>query len=376
MNVADALTVIPASIPLALNVVNGWAWPRAREPGEAVGRVSVLVPARNEEATIEACVRAALDQQPPVHEVVVADDHSTDRTGEILARLAATDVRLRVIHPPELPAGWVGKPHACHHLGRAATGDVLLFVDADTRLAPDGVARLHGVFRRYRPKVITAFPRQETGSFVERLMVPILPLTFTSWMPLDLIWKHVDPRLLVVNGQVLAFRREAYEAIGGFEAVKGEIVDDMAICRRAKELDERVIFLDGQDVATCRMYRSGRELWAGFTKNTFEGLGESWLALAFVLTLYLAAFVLPYTRLAAHLVLDRPLEAALVGVGLNLATRAHLARRLGHGLVSVLLHPVAVLAFVGIALNSAVRTATGRVAWRGRTYDRRAARSA
>lgn len=367
---ADVLTLFPACVPFGLNLFNATAWPRGEAPDAPIGTVSVLVPARNEEATIEACVRAALAQEPPVHEVIVADDHSTDRTGEILTALAAEAPRLKVIHPPELPPGWVGKPHACHHLSEAATGDVLVFVDADTRLTRDGVARLHGVFRTYRARVISAFPRQEMVTLAERLMVPILPLTFTSWMPLDLVWKHVDPRLLVANGQVLAFRREAYDAIGGFRAVRAEIVDDMAMCRRAKEHDERVVFLDGQDVAVCRMYRSASELWSGFTKNTFVGLGRSWVALAFVIFMVVAAFVLPYTRLAAHLVLGRPLLVAAIGVGFNLGARVHLARRLGHDALSVLLHPFAILAFVGIALHSAVRTTTGSVSWRGRHYAR------
>jgi cellulose synthase/poly-beta-1,6-N-acetylglucosamine synthase-like glycosyltransferase len=375
----DALTVIPASIPFVLNVVNARGWPRADAvvaPGPGDPDVSILVPARNEEATIEACVRAALAQTVPPREVLVADDHSADATGAILARLAAELPRLRVIHPPELPAGWVGKPHACHHLGRAASGGLLLFVDADTRLAPDAVARLLALYRRtFAPQVVTAFPRQETPTFAEDLMVPMLPLTFTSWVPLDLVWRFVDPRVLVVNGQVLAFRREAYDRIGGFESVRDAILDDMAICRRAKALDRRVLFVDGQDLATTRMYRSWREVRAGFSKSTFEGLGESWLALGLVVALYLAAFVVPYLRLGAELALGAPSAAAVVGVALNLGTRGLLAARLGHGVRTVLLHPLAVLAFVGIALESAVRTVTGTLAWRGRTYGPHASRA-
>lgn len=375
----DALTVIPASIPFALNVVNAWGWPRAAAtaaPAPEDPTVSVLVPARNEEATIEACVRAALAQTVPVREVIVADDHSTDATAAILARLATAEPRLRIVHPPPLPPGWVGKPHACHHLGRAATGDLLLFVDADTRLAPDAVARLLALYRRtFPPQVVTAFPRQETPSFAEDLMVPLLPLTFTSWIPLDLVWRFVDPRVLVVNGQVLAFRREAYDRIGGFEAVKDAILDDMAICRRAKALDRRVMFVDGQDLATTRMYRSWAEVRAGFSKSTFEGLGESWLALGFVIALYLSAFVLPYARLGAELAAGAPSVAAAAGVGLNLGARGILAARLGHSVRSVLLHPLAVVAFVGVAVESAVRTVTGTLAWRGRTYGPHATRT-
>lgn len=377
MTPLDWLTTVPASIPFVLNVMNWTRWPRGTDVVTPEGRVSVLVPARNEEANIEACVRAALSQDPPVHEVIVCDDGSTDATPEILARLQAEDERLRVISAPELPDGWVGKPHACHHLGEAATGDLLVFVDADTVLTPDGVGRVEGLLRRVRAKVLTAFPKQRMGSFPEHAMVPLLSLTFTSWLPLDLIWKHVSPTFLVVNGQVLAFRREAYEAVGGFASVKGEIVDDMAICRRAKEEDQRVVFADGQDLAWCRMYRSTGELWRGFSKNFYEGLGGNPLVLLFALSVYFLAFIFPYLRLGTELSLMGTASlAAVVGVGFNLGARGLLALRLGHSPLSVLVHPFSVLALLAIAANSVRWERTDAIQWRGRTYAKRSERGA
>ncbi|MCB9680069.1 MAG: glycosyltransferase [Alphaproteobacteria bacterium] len=369
MTLLDALTLIPSSIPFALNVVNARAWPRAVDLHAPVGAVSVLIPARNEAANIERAVRAALAVTPPVHEVIVCDDGSTDATPDILARLAADQPRLQVIAAPPLPEGWVGKPHACHVLGQAATGDLLVFVDADTALQPDASARIQGILSRYRARVLTAFPAQELGTLAERLIVPLLPLTFTSWMPLDLIYKHIDPRFLVVNGQVLAFTAEAYAAIGGFASVHDRIVDDMAICRRAKELDQRVVFADGQDVARTRMYRSAAEVWDGFSKNFYQGLGGHPAALAFVVGVYLLAFVLPYARLGVEAAWGTWSLAAVVGVAFNLGARTILARRLHHDALSVVLHPIAVVVLLVIALNSARWSWTGRIAWRGRTYD-------
>ncbi|MCB9664795.1 MAG: glycosyltransferase [Alphaproteobacteria bacterium] len=370
----DWLTVGPASIPLALNLLNARWWPRGTAVAPPSGPVSVLIPARDEEANIEAAVTAALALDPPAHEVIVCDDGSTDQTPAILARLAARDPRLRVIGAPPLPEGWVGKPHACHVLGEAASGALLLFVDADVRLAPDALGRVEHLLQRFHGRVLTAFPGQALGTWAERLLVPLLPLTFTSWMPLDLVHAHTNPAFLVVNGQILAFRREAYEAVGGFASVRAEIVDDMAICRRAKEHDQRVVFADGQDLGTCRMYRGGAEVWRGFSKNLYEGLGGRPLALLAVLAVYGTAFVLPYGRLLSDLATGAPAGVALVGVGLNLATRAHLARRLHHGVVSVLLHPLAVLALLAMAINSARWVHADAIAWRGRTYGRRTAR--
>jgi chlorobactene glucosyltransferase len=367
----DVLTLAFSAIPLGLNLVNDRVWPRADETLVPSERYSVLIPARNEQVTIAACVRAALAVQPPVHEVWVCDDHSTDQTPDLLRQLQAEDPRVKVLQGADLPPGWVGKPHACHQLGQAATGDVLLFVDADTELAPDATQRLAAAFARYNARVVTAFPHQRVGSWLEDLIVPLLPLTFTSWLPLDLIWKHVDPRFLIVNGQVLAFRREAYELIGGFAAVHDHIVDDMAICRRAKELDQRLLFIDGTRIAHTRMYRNAAEVWQGFSKNFYEGLGANPLRLAFVLTCYFMAFVFPYLRMVVELALGLFPWAAAIGVAFNLGARHILARRLGHSLRSVLLHPIGVMVLLVVAVNSMIWSHTGRIRWRGRTYASR-----
>lgn len=368
----DVVTLVFAFIPLGLNLVNDRVWPRADTQSPPAQRYSVLIPARNEADTIVACVRAALAVQPPVHEVWVCDDDSTDATPALLRELQATDPRLHVFQGAPLPPGWVGKPHACHQLGQRATGDVLLFVDADTELAPESTSRLNAAFERYNAKVITAFPHQRIGSWVEDMVVPLLPLTFTSWLPLDLIWKHVDHRFLIVSGQVLAFQRASYETIGGFAAVRDEIVDDMAICRRSKQLDHRLLFLDGTRVASTRMYRGAGEVWRGFSKNFYEGLGARPLRLCFVLTCYFLAFVFPYLRLLVELWVGVLPWAAAIGVAFNLASRRLLARRLGHSLRSVLLHPLGVLVLLAIALNSMRWSHQGRIAWRGRTYPSKA----
>ncbi len=369
MNLLDALTIVPSSIPLALNLVNLAVWPRADEVVDDPASISVLIPARNEEDNIERAVRAALAVRPMVHEVIVCDDDSTDRTGQILELLAMEEPRLRVISGGPLPDGWVGKPHACHQLGQVATGELLVFVDADTALSPDAGRRLVALMQRYRSKVVTAFPRQQLSGLAEQLVVPLLVLTFTSWLPLDLVYKHIDPRFLVVNGQVMAFRSEAYASIGGYEAVRNAIVDDMEICRRAKELDQRVVFVDGQALATTRMYQAASEVWLGFSKNLFVGLGSSLVALAGMVTLYLLAFVFPYLRLGVELAIGAPSVAALVGVGFNLGARGLLARRHGHSLLSVLLHPLAVVVLLAIAVNSAIWARRGQIRWRGRTYQ-------
>ncbi len=364
------------AVALGMSIWNSITWPRGRPSGRLTPkpsgrerRVSILIPARNEEDTIEVCVRSALAQTHPFDEVVVFDDDSTDATPEILADLQRKDQRLRVVKGGEgLPDGWVGKPHACHNLARAACGEVLVFVDADTFLSDTGLARVASLFEDLDADLVTAVPRQITGSFVERLILPLLHVTYTSWFPLMLTWRSKDVRFLAANGQVLAIDRQVYDEVGGFEAVRDEVVDDMALCRRVKEHGRRVVFADGHEIASCRMYANAGEVWEGFSKNIYEGLGASLPGLGVVLGLYGSAFVLPYIALAAAPQRPELLAPGAAGVAANVGLRALLTARFRHAPEGIILHPLAVLGLLGIALNSARWHFKGTIHWSGRTY--------
>jgi chlorobactene glucosyltransferase len=354
---------LPALVPLAISAVNLLTWPRARRRAP-IPRVSALVPARNEEGTIRACVTALLAE--PFHEVIVLDDHSTDRTPEILASIQ--DPRLRVLSGRPLPAGWVGKPNACAQLGAAATGEVLVFVDADVRFSPGGLERLAATL--VGRQVVSALPEQRTGSAIEALIIAQLHLTYASWLPLRLIALIPDPRILAANGQVLAVRADAYRRIGGFEAVHAEVVDDMAFCAAAKRVGCVVDFVDGAEISTCRMYTSDQAAIDGFTKNLYEGIGGTPLALIGVMGLHLLCFGLPWL-----LCLWAPLSPwAWLGVAANLTQRALLARRFGHPWWTVPAHPLGIALLLGIAVRSWRRNE--QIQWRGRTYVARARRTA
>jgi glycosyltransferase involved in cell wall biosynthesis len=371
------LLAAPPVAVLANVLFNLRVWPRGRPEGRIRGRVSVLIPARDEEKNIERCVRAVLAGTQPPDEVIVYDDGSTDGTADILARLAAEDARVRVLGGEPLPTRWVGKPHACHHLARAATGELLLFLDADTVASPECLARLGSIFQEYQAELVTAGVRQVTGTFAERLVIPLLHLSYLAWLPLPLIWRSRDARFLIANGQLLAVRREAYEAAGGWEAVRSAVVDDMAFCRRVKESGGRVVFADGSRMAAARMYEGASELWQGFSKNLYEGIGGRPAALAGVMGLHLWVFVTPYVVLPiAWFAAPALLPAAAMGVAANLALRAALALRLRHPPEGVLLHPLGILALLGIAANSFRWSRRGAIRWRGRSYAARAAREA
>ncbi len=368
---------LPALVPLAMTVLNLLTWRRGR-PGQPPERlVSVLIPARNEARSIEDAVRSVLDGESRVHELIVCDDGSTDATPEILSRLAAEDARVKVLRGAPLPPGWVGKPHACHQLAAAALGDVLIFVDADVTLSPDAVARIAQLFDEApRADLITAVPRQRMGTLAEALLMPLLHLSYTAWLPLRLIELVSDPRVLAANGQILAVERDTYFSSGGFAAIRSELVDDMALCRLVKERGGTVRFVDGHHLASCRMYRSGAEVWAGFSKNLYEGIGGSPLALAFVLGLHLGLWVLPWAGLVAGATQGDPTLSAAGAFGAlaGVVTRLLLAWRYDHPVWSAFLHPVAVLGLVGIGLRSWAWSRRDAIEWAGRRYAARTRR--
>jgi glycosyltransferase involved in cell wall biosynthesis len=381
MNALPWLVAAPAALPLGLTAINLLTWQRGAVDGGEPARVSVLVPARNEERTIEACVRAALANRSDVLEVVVYDDQSTDATGAIVRRLAAEDPRVRLVAGVPLPPGWVGKPHACHRLATEARGEVLFFVDSDTVLTPDGVARVLSLLRPKRgarASAVTAVPRQDVGSSFERLIVPLLILTYTSWFPLRLVSASRDARFLAANGQLLAVERAAYDSIGGFESVRNELVDDMAFCRRMKELGHRLVFADGFHVARCRMYEGAREVWEGFSKNLYEGIGGTPLALAAVVLLHAACFLVPYFACALGLARG---DASLatwggLGVAMNVALRGLLVLRFAQPVSALVTHPAAIVGLLAIAVNSQRWSRSNRLRWRGRVYQARKERLA
>jgi chlorobactene glucosyltransferase len=351
---------------LLITLLNLAVWPRGRRAGAR--RLSLLVPARNEAGNIAGCLQSAASGTIRPEEIVVCDDGSTDDTAEIARR--AADVT--VISGRTLPAGWVGKPHACQQLGDHVAGaELLVFIDADVTLEPDGLERLVSILEDNDADIVSAVPQQEMGSWFERLIMPLLHVMY-AWLPMPLVWRTSDPRFVAANGQLLVMRRRAWERLGGFRGVAHEVVDDMALCRLAKQSGLRVVFADGHHMARCRMYTSAAEVWAGFSKNIYEGTGGRPAALAGVVGLQLSAFVAPWFLLAVPS-LRVP---ALIAIVAALVMRLVMVWRHRHPLWSVPLHAPAVVVLCAIAANSMRWSRAGRIQWRGRTYGPREQRMA
>jgi glycosyltransferase involved in cell wall biosynthesis len=344
--------------------------------------LSIVIPARNEAHNIEAAVRSALAARWPGRlEVVVVDDRSEDGTGEILARLAAEDPRLKVVAGADPPAGWLGKPHALHLAQRHATGDWLLFVDADVRLALDGPARLIGRASAQGAQMASGLGRLTVESFWERVVQTRIGAIIAGGNP---IAKVNDPEReeVLANGQCLLFTRAAYDAMGGHEAIKGSVLDDVDFAKKAKadKVPYRLYF--APDVFECRMYTGLGEIWNGWTKNLFPALKYSLVVTALVTLLLFATSLLPFVLLLKNALLSLsglPVDPVFVAMEAALCVLILVTDALGHRANGYRwdlfwTFPLGMAIVVLLFWNSAWRIRSGRGAvWKGRVVEGRQA---
>jgi len=336
--------------------------------------VSILVPARNEEDNIEACVRSLLGQNYPNFEVRVLDDHSTDGTWHILQQLATENDRLSILQGDPLPADWLGKHWACHQLAQTAAGEVLLFTDADTRHHPLTLRDSVTALITEKADLLTAMPFEEVGSWGEKLVVPIIPWSIFSFVPLALAYRLKYSALSATIGQFMLFRREAYLKIGGYKAVQHHAVDDLALGRRIKAHGLRWRLVDGGQRIRCRMYNNFSQVYQGLSKNLFAAFEYKipqflfvWLWLGFVFWGPLAILGLAIVGLQFS---PYSLILATVAAAIALFQWGITHRRFAFPQYLTLLYPIIILLSVIIAFNSMVLTLTNRATWKGRALVR------
>ena len=361
------------AVPLVILLINVSTWYRPVDESPSVDvNVSVLIPARNEEQNIATCLQHILSSTHTPYEIIVYNDNSTDKTAKILADFQNEYSFIKVLNGGSLPKGWMGKNHACHHLAHHATGDVLLFIDADTQLQPSGIGHLaHCIQHHSLPSdLVTALPRQLTDSWGEKILMPFLHLTFLAWLPLELVRRSPFPSMTAAIGQVVMIRKTAYLQSGGFEAISNELVDDMAMATRFKQKGLHVRFIDGFNVAHCRMYTSFTSVWKGFSKNIFLGLRKSIPLWVFVIGLYSCCFVLPFALLIVLPWLSpQAIIVVMTCVCVNLTIRILMSIRYAQSIRHIVWHPIASFIVVALFINSGIQTLMGNIKWKGREYS-------
>jgi chlorobactene glucosyltransferase len=356
---------------LCVALWNARAWPLVGEDEDAAGppssSVSILIPARDEEQHIAACIESALSQGRCVGEVIVYDDHSRDLTARIVKGYALKNIRVRLVAPEPLPAGWCGKTFACARLAREARCRWLLFLDADARL---GARAAGAVVREAEARGVTmlsCWPRLETRGFWEGALMPLLNFVVFTLYPAPLALRRGDASLGLAHGSCVLARRDVYEQVGGHGAVRGELFEDVRLAQAWRARRQSSLCLDGRKVVGVRMYQSLQEIWRGFQKNfypAFRGARSFWAFLA----LHFFVFLLPFALapLAARRWWAWPFAAAAACV---LITRAVLAGRFGHPWWTAALHPVGEAILIALGLSSWLRCRAGRgVEWKGRRY--------
>ncbi len=344
--------------------------------------ISILIPARDEELAIERCVRSLVAQTYERLEILVLDDSSSDATATIVQRIIDDlpphqQGRLQLLRGAALPSGWGGKNFACHQLAQYATGDYLFFTDADTIHAPEMVTSVLTMMQVQKVSLLTAQPTYELDSVGEQLVVPLLTFTITTLLPIALIPTRPESSLATGNGQLLCFERMTYERIGGHEAVKNRILEDVLLARAVKAAGFRMLFVDAQDVVRCRMYRSFSEVWSGFSKNLFAFYNYSLPFALVALLLNILLFVVPVLLMVSAPLLhlsDTVRLLATIAYLLPVLMRILLTLRFTHVqrvemLLLCFIHPVSIALECLILLNSIHWHYRKRgTLWKGREY--------
>lgn len=346
--------------------------------------LSVIVPARNEERDIGDATRAKLSCEDPVYEVVVVEDRSTDGTLNVLRRLEREfPGRLRVVDGVEPPPDWLGKPHAMHEGARVARatrpGDWLLFSDADVHFGPDLLARAFAHVDKEKLDFLTLFPTLEAKTFGERLMMPTLPAYGFCYLP-GWLMNLPNARLFGGGGGVFnLIRRDLFDRIGGHEALKSSVVDDIQLGRNARLAGGRTGFALALDSVSLRMYHGFRETSDGFAKNFFFGIGGNLPVAVLIILLSFLEGELPFVvllggALGALFTFEEVLISSLV-VALIFLVRGALHLHLRYPPANVFLHPLWAAAVAGIFARSTwVNGVLHRNVWRGRERDARTLR--
>jgi chlorobactene glucosyltransferase len=342
--------------------------------------VSVIVPARNEERNIRACVSSLLGQSYSSFEVIVVNDHSEDSTGKILSGLQQEHPHVRVLDCAALPPGWTGKNWACDEGYRQARGELIIFTDADTRHAPHFLRKAVAALLHEQADLLTAIPRFATISLAEKAIMPVLIWLAYCVFPFALMNRDRLRIISYSNGAFLMFRRNAYQKIGGHAAIRDNVIDDMTLGLRIRRSGQRCVVVNGSAALHCRMYAGMREIYSGFAKNLFRLFSNSlptgiavplfalcWLFFCLLYLVPVGAAAFFVLRLPGIVI--PPVTAFVAGMSIlcSFSSFFLVSTHFRYPRLMAFFYPVTIALLFTIAMNSMIRTLTGQTAWKGRS---------
>jgi glycosyltransferase involved in cell wall biosynthesis len=310
--------------------------------------VDVLIPMRNEEENVEGCLKSVLNSELlDVSKVFVLDDGSSDSTAELIGQF-----KVDKLSGTQPPTGWLGKVWACHNLAQVGSGKYLVFVDADVRLHPYAIASSITKMNKFNWDFISPYPRQISGSFLEKLIQPLLQWSWLASVPLRVAEKFPNRSMTIANGQFFIVKRSAYNTSGGHAAIPDEVLDDLELARLLISKGFKGGVADGSAVASCRMYKRNSQLIDGYTKSLWKAFGGQFGTLVAIFLLYFTG-ISPYIGIGApatFIFLSRVLAA--------IKTRSNP--------VYAFLHPISILILLYLIVLSSIRKSRGTLQWRGR----------
>ncbi len=360
--------IVLASLALSLSLINAATILSPSDIKESIPRkISVLLPLRNEANNVNPLIDSIALQigESTIHhqwEVIALDDDSNDQTHQLLLDSQSKLDLLKIIRSDGPMENWLGKPAAQEKLFREATGDYLVFVDADVRLERDAIARSIELMAERDWDFTSPYPRQIALTFIERMIQPLLQWSWFASVPLRLAERLRAPSMAVANGQLFIVKRSALEAIGGFTSVKSEILEDLELARSLWRAGSKGSVIDGSAIAYCRMYESGQQLIDGYSKSLWRAFGSP-LGALFAALLLLATSWLPLLIALS----GNPWGwIAYLFVSLSRLVAALRTRSFWQ---SFLLHPISVAILLYILMRSFLLKSQGRLSWRDRKIE-------
>jgi cellulose synthase/poly-beta-1,6-N-acetylglucosamine synthase-like glycosyltransferase len=347
-----------ATLSLTLSILNFFTVRRISPSTSTISEsVAILIPMRDEEKNVDGVLTTALASTGLTNFSVIAlDDSSSDQTSELLTHFGE---KVTVVNGKELPAGWLGKPYACHQLSGATTARYLVFIDADVRLSPSAVSSAIAAMQENQWDFLSPYPKQLGQTLLMRLIQPLLQWSWLTSVPLRLAERGIANSMIVANGQFLIIRRGAYEAVKGHRSVQAEVLEDLELARVLNSHGSKGAVADASSVVTCTMYETDQQLITGYTKSLWKAFGGVFGSVL-TITLLLLTQVAPIT-----LFFSGYTEALIPFLAVAI-THLLASYRTRSSTINALAHPLAALALIALICESWRRKSRGQLVWRGR----------
>ncbi|WP_216830482.1 glycosyltransferase [Alkalihalobacterium elongatum] len=356
---------------LIWTVINSMFMPKLKQnvqlSNSVISLVSVLIPLRNEERNIKRLVKSLTSMTYQKVEVIFLDDQSTDNTYKLLMELTKEYKNFKVIKGAPLANGWVGKVHACKQLGEHAKGEYLLFLDADVEVCPTIIEKTISTMDVYDAGLLTGFPKFPSSTLLSKILVPMQHYIVFFHLPIFIANRTTIPSFTAAHGAFMCFRKEVYNKIGGHSSVAASIVEDVHLARHVKQKGYRVLLANLTEDVSCYMYETNKEVWNGFSKNIFVGLGRSIPLASTIIIFYSIFFVMPFIFAILGIITNELLY--LLPYMIMLLHRAIVDWKTQQRNLQFLWMPVSAMVIIILLIYSAILSVQKKgYRWKGRSY--------